>query len=53
MKKRILVTREVFDETIAFLQDHFEATLESRSIREEEVYFPLPKELRQAASVRG
>jgi gluconate 2-dehydrogenase len=24
MKKRILVTREVFDETIAFLQDHFE-----------------------------
>lgn len=24
MKKRILVTREVFDETIVFLQDHFE-----------------------------
>jgi 4-hydroxy-3-methylbut-2-en-1-yl diphosphate reductase len=36
----------VVDATIQFLKDQFQATVESHSIREEEVYFPLPKELR-------
>jgi 4-hydroxy-3-methylbut-2-en-1-yl diphosphate reductase len=39
----------VVEECVALLRDTFAATVESRSIREEEVYFPLPKELRQAA----
>jgi 4-hydroxy-3-methylbut-2-en-1-yl diphosphate reductase len=39
----------VVEECVALLRDKFAATVESRSIREEEVYFPLPKELRQAA----
>jgi len=43
----------VVEECVKFLQEHFDATVESRSIREEEVYFPLPKELRQATAVRG
>jgi 4-hydroxy-3-methylbut-2-enyl diphosphate reductase len=34
---------------ISFLQNHFGATVEERSIREEEVYFPLPRELRVLA----
>jgi 4-hydroxy-3-methylbut-2-en-1-yl diphosphate reductase len=37
---------EVVQSTIAWLQKHFEATLESREVRKEEVYFPLPKALR-------
>jgi 4-hydroxy-3-methylbut-2-en-1-yl diphosphate reductase len=37
----------VVEECVALLRDKFAATVESRSIREEEVYFPLPKELRQ------
>ncbi len=36
----------VVAECIEFLQTHYGATVQSRSIREEEVYFPLPKELR-------
>jgi 4-hydroxy-3-methylbut-2-enyl diphosphate reductase len=36
----------VVEECIALLRDKFAATVESRSIREEEVYFPLPRELR-------
>ncbi|MDZ4818921.1 MAG: 4-hydroxy-3-methylbut-2-enyl diphosphate reductase [Planctomycetota bacterium] len=36
----------VVEECVNFLKDRFAATVESRSIREEEVYFPLPKELR-------
>ncbi|MGC4006810.1 MAG: hypothetical protein QM811_28260 [Pirellulales bacterium] len=36
----------VVDETIAYLKEHYGATVEPRMIREEEVYFPLPKELR-------
>ncbi len=36
----------VVDATISVLKDQFQATVESHSIREEEVYFPLPKELR-------
>jgi len=38
------------EECVEFLKQHFGATVESRSIREEEVYFPLPRELRQAAA---
>ncbi len=36
----------VVAECVEFLQSRFGATVQSRSIREEEVYFPLPKELR-------
>lgn len=36
----------VVQETIDYLREEFGATVETRSIREEEVYFPLPKELR-------
>jgi 4-hydroxy-3-methylbut-2-enyl diphosphate reductase len=51
---RVLVTagasapESVVEECIEFLKAHFGATVESRSIREEEVYFPLPRELRAA-----
>ena len=38
----------VVEDCIAHLQRQFGATVESRSIREEEVYFPLPREIRQA-----
>ena len=38
------------EQCLGLLQDRFGATVESRSIREEEVYFPLPRELRQAAA---
>ncbi len=40
----------VVEECVALLRDRFGATVEPRSIREEEVYFPLPKELRRVAS---
>jgi 4-hydroxy-3-methylbut-2-enyl diphosphate reductase len=36
----------VVQECLEFLKNRFAATVESRSIRSEEVYFPLPKELR-------
>ncbi|HEV2969241.1 MAG TPA: 4-hydroxy-3-methylbut-2-enyl diphosphate reductase [Pirellulales bacterium] len=36
----------VVEKCVALLRDKFSATVEPRSIREEEVYFPLPKELR-------
>lgn len=36
----------VVEETLDYLREEFGATVEARSIREEEVYFPLPKELR-------
>jgi 4-hydroxy-3-methylbut-2-enyl diphosphate reductase len=39
----------VVEQCVKLLQERFGATVESRSIREEEVYFPLPKELRQMA----
>jgi 4-hydroxy-3-methylbut-2-en-1-yl diphosphate reductase len=42
----------VVDECVALLSEHFGATVESRSIREEEVYFPLPKEFRQIAAAK-
>jgi 4-hydroxy-3-methylbut-2-enyl diphosphate reductase len=35
---------------VAWLKERFGATVEERTIREEEVYFPLPKELRAAAA---
>jgi 4-hydroxy-3-methylbut-2-enyl diphosphate reductase len=37
----------VVEECLNFLKQHFGATVEPRKIREEEVYFPLPRELRQ------
>jgi 4-hydroxy-3-methylbut-2-enyl diphosphate reductase len=37
---------EVVQATIVWLQEHFSATLETREVRKEEVYFPLPKSLR-------
>jgi 4-hydroxy-3-methylbut-2-enyl diphosphate reductase len=40
----------VVEEVIAFLQERFGATVEPRSIREEDVSFPLPRELRVLAS---
>jgi 4-hydroxy-3-methylbut-2-enyl diphosphate reductase len=39
----------VVEECVALLRDKFAATVEPRSIREEEVYFPLPRELRTVA----
>ena len=36
----------VVQECIGYLQSRFGATVESRSIREEDVHFPLPRELR-------
>jgi 4-hydroxy-3-methylbut-2-en-1-yl diphosphate reductase len=43
----------VVEQCVQLLQDHFGATVESRSIREEEVYFPLPKEFRHVAPGRS
>ncbi|MFM7107070.1 MAG: 4-hydroxy-3-methylbut-2-enyl diphosphate reductase, partial [Planctomycetaceae bacterium] len=40
----------VVRECLAWLRDRYGATVEERTIREEDVYFPLPKELRAAAS---
>ena len=39
----------VVQDCISWLKERFGATVEERTIREEEVYFPLPKELRAAA----
>jgi 4-hydroxy-3-methylbut-2-enyl diphosphate reductase len=43
----------VVEQCVKLLEDRFAATVESRSIREEEVYFPLPKEFRQIAGSRS
>jgi 4-hydroxy-3-methylbut-2-enyl diphosphate reductase len=40
---------EVVQECIAYLQTHHGATVESRTVREEHVSFPLPRELRVLA----
>jgi 4-hydroxy-3-methylbut-2-enyl diphosphate reductase len=40
----------VVEQCVDLLKERFSATVESRSIREEEVYFPLPKEFRQIAA---
>jgi 4-hydroxy-3-methylbut-2-enyl diphosphate reductase len=37
---------EVVEECVDYLQRHFEVTVESRTVREEHVNFPLPRELR-------
>jgi 4-hydroxy-3-methylbut-2-enyl diphosphate reductase len=39
----------VVQNTIAYLQDKFNATMEEVVIRREEVHFPLPKALREYA----
>jgi 4-hydroxy-3-methylbut-2-enyl diphosphate reductase len=41
---------EVVQESVAYLCDHFAATVETRTIREEHVSFPLPRELRVLTS---
>lgn len=40
----------VVQDCITWLRDRFQAEVEERSIRQEDVYFPLPKELRAAAT---
>ncbi|MFM8734688.1 MAG: 4-hydroxy-3-methylbut-2-enyl diphosphate reductase [Pirellulales bacterium] len=40
----------VVQDCVAWLKTRYGATVEERTIREEDVYFPLPKELRAAAS---
>ncbi|MBJ7342875.1 MAG: 4-hydroxy-3-methylbut-2-enyl diphosphate reductase [Solirubrobacteraceae bacterium] len=42
----------VVQDCVAWLQDRYGATVEERSIREEDVYFPLPRELRSGAASR-
>jgi 4-hydroxy-3-methylbut-2-enyl diphosphate reductase len=37
---------EVVQECVRFLEEHYDATVESRTVREEHVSFPLPRELR-------
>lgn len=39
----------VVEDCVEFLRKRFNATVETRSVRPEEVYFPLPRELRQVA----
>ncbi len=43
----------VVEQCVSLLQERFGATVESRSIRQEEVYFPLPKDIRQLAAGRS
>jgi len=40
---------EVVEECVAYLRDRFGATVESRTVREEHISFPLPRELRVLA----
>ncbi|NDC64043.1 MAG: 4-hydroxy-3-methylbut-2-enyl diphosphate reductase [Planctomycetia bacterium] len=40
----------VVQDCVQWLRDRFGATVEERTIRQEDVYFPLPKELRAAAA---
>ncbi|MCE9604811.1 MAG: 4-hydroxy-3-methylbut-2-enyl diphosphate reductase [Planctomycetia bacterium] len=42
----------VVDDCLEYLKRKFGATVELRMVREEEVYFPLPRELRRAGSER-
>jgi 4-hydroxy-3-methylbut-2-enyl diphosphate reductase len=54
-KETVLVTagasapEEVVEECVKYFQDHYGATVESRTVREEHVSFPLPRELRVIA----
>src|SRR5207248_2087172 len=41
---------EVVEECVDFLKAHYGATVESRTVREEHVSFPLPRELRVLAA---
>src|SRR5207245_11670835 len=41
---------EVVEECVAYLRQHFGASVESRTVREEHVSFPLPRELRVLAA---
>ena len=41
---------EVVEECVAYLQERYGASVESRTVREEHVSFPLPRELRVLAS---
>jgi 4-hydroxy-3-methylbut-2-enyl diphosphate reductase len=43
----------VVEQCVKVLDERFGAVVESRSIREEEVYFPLPKEFRQMAATQS
>ena len=40
----------VVQDCVQWLQKRYDAVVEGRTLREEEVYFPLPKEIRHAAS---
>lgn len=40
----------VVEDCVEFLRKRFDATVESRTVREEEVHFPLPRELRTLAA---
>ena len=44
---------EVVEECVAWLRQRYGATVESRTVREEHVSFPLPRELRVLAAGRG
>jgi 4-hydroxy-3-methylbut-2-enyl diphosphate reductase len=54
--KTVLVTagasapEQVVDEVLDWLRERFNATIEPRSIRQENVSFPLPRELRNIAT---
>lgn len=43
----------VVERCLDFLKQQFSATVDARSIRDEEVYFPLPREIRQVAQIRS
>jgi 4-hydroxy-3-methylbut-2-enyl diphosphate reductase len=43
----------VVEECVNLLRERFGATVESRSVREEEVYFPLPRELREIVAAKS
>jgi len=43
----------VVEDCVAFLKKRFGATVSTRAIREEEVHFPLPRELRRVAKQRA
>jgi 4-hydroxy-3-methylbut-2-enyl diphosphate reductase len=40
----------VVQDCLSWLRQRFNADVEERTIRDEDVYFPLPKELRAAAT---
>jgi 4-hydroxy-3-methylbut-2-enyl diphosphate reductase len=55
--ERVLITagasapEDVVQECVAYLERHYGATVESRTVREEHVNFPLPRELRSLTVV--